>query len=165
MPHIRHVINCRTIYHVVCLIVVFCFVLFADAKWTQNFPEANKWNTTKNEYWRQSMYFLERKKEAGWGQGEKIGLKGTVEQNVTGGWMGTWKCLWINHQSRSDTTFICSDSLYWPVNQPKKLGLFGWNLSKFIKIYQNVSKWQMSKDHPFPPKALWEYSFIILTSY
>ena len=50
---------------------------------------------------------------------------------------------WNRHQRRSDTTVVCSDSLYWPVKQPKNI----------LKIIKNVSKWHMPKDHPFPPKS------------
>lgn len=109
----------RTIYHVVCLIVLF-FFLFADAIWTQDFPEANKWNTTKNKYRKQFVYFIEKEQRSRMRSRRKSGLMGTGGQNVVRGLIGTWKLLWINHRSRWDTTFAYSDSLQLPSKAAKE---------------------------------------------
>lgn len=132
MLHRRHVINCRKLQNYLScgLPTVSYFFFFADAKLTHNFPEANKWTPQRMSTEHSSCTSSKGRRKQDEAKERKKGLKGTVGQNDARGLMGLWKRLWMNHQGRSDTTFICADSIYWPVKQPK-------NSLKIIKMYLN----------------------------
>lgn len=129
MLHIRHVINCTTIYHVVCLIVFNFFFFFCWCQMNTDFPAANKCNTMRNEYRRQLMYCIGRKKETGWGQGEKQGWRAQRDGML----QEDWRAFGSDYESIKADQIPDLSVLKvwnWPVKQPR-------NSLKIIKMYTN----------------------------
>lgn len=106
------------------------FFFSADAKRTQNFPAANKCNTTKNEYRRQFMYSIGRKKETGWGQGEKQGWRAQRGEMLQEDW-GAFGSVYESITKADQIPHLSVLTVWnWLIKQPK-------NSLKIIKMYPN----------------------------